>query len=69
MEKVGYLEESAGVHSCTRLIFVIGAINILCAVDYMVIANTASPIEIGAFLTAAFAALVALKYFGTKNEK
>lgn len=68
MEKIGYTEESPGVKSGTRLVFITGAYWVLSLATYMCYTKSGTPIEIGAFLTTGLAALGGVKYFGTKNE-
>lgn len=67
MDKTGFLEESPGVKSSSRLIFVSGAYSVIAMAGYMVY-HMDDPIKIGAFLAAGIAALGGAKYFGTKNE-
>jgi hypothetical protein len=66
MEKTGYTEESPGVKSSTRLVFIIGCISVLIIAGYMVYTKSGNPIEIGTFLTMSIAALGGTKYLGTK---
>lgn len=68
MEKIGYTEESSGVKSGTRLVFITGAYWVLAMATYMCYTKAGSPVEIGAFLTTGLAALGGVKYFGTRNE-
>lgn len=67
-DKTGFLEESPGVKSSTRLIFVIGSIITLLIAGYMCYMRSGSPIEIGTFLTMGIAAFGGAKYFGTKSN-
>jgi len=67
-QRVGYTEESPGVKSSTRLVFVVGAFYILALAGYMVYVKSGGPVEISAFIVSGIGALGGVKYFGTKNE-
>lgn len=66
MDKVGFLEESSGVKSSTRLVFVLGSVFTLLIAAYMCYTKCGTPIEIGTFLGMGIAAFGGTKYFGTK---
>jgi hypothetical protein len=66
--KVGFLEESEGVRSSTRLVFVVGVFSVLLLAGYMVYTRSGNPVQIGTFVGTSIAALGGTKYFGTKNE-
>jgi hypothetical protein len=66
--KVGFLEESEGIKSSTRLMFIIGTLFVLSICGYMVYTKAGNPIEIGTFLTMGVASFGGAKYFGTINE-
>lgn len=68
MDRTGFLEESPGVKSSTRLVFVIGSMITLLIAGYMCYTKCGNPIEIGTFLTMGIAAFGGAKCFGTKNE-
>jgi hypothetical protein len=68
LNKTGFFEESPGVKSGTRLVYITGAYWIMAMATYMCYTKAGSPVEIGAFLTTGLAALGGVKYFGTKNE-
>jgi|GEM_PF-3083897 len=67
-DKTGFLEESPGVKSSTRLVFVVGSIITLLIAGYMCYMRSGNPIEIGTFLTMSIAAFGGAKYFGTKSN-
>jgi hypothetical protein len=69
LNKTGFFEESPGVRSGTRLIFITGAYWIMAIAAYMCYTKSGTPIEIGAFLTTGLAALGGVKYFGTSGER
>ncbi len=69
MEKTGYTEESPGVKSSTRLVFIIGTFYILVLAGFMVYVKAGGPVEISAFIVSGVGALGGVKYFGTKGEK
>lgn len=68
MDKTGFLEESPGVKSSTRLVFLIGSFAVILMASYMCFKQWGTPEGIGVFITSSMAALVGTKYFGTKNE-
>lgn len=68
-DKTGFLEESPGVKSSTRLVFVMGSLIVLILAGYMCYMKSGNPIEIGTFLTMGIAALGGAKYFGTSTER
>lgn len=68
MAKTGFLEETEGVKSSTRLVFVVGTFASLILTGYMVYTKSGSPIEIATAGTMLIAALGGTKYLGTKNE-
>ena len=63
----GYTEESPGVKSSTRLVFIIGSIATIIIAGYMCYKGN-SPVDIGIFVGASIAAFGGAKYFGTRNE-
>jgi uncharacterized membrane protein YadS len=69
MEKTGFLEESAGVRSSTRLIFVLGSLAVLAMAGVMVWRGAASPLDIGMFLGMGMAAIGGVKVAGAMQEK
>jgi hypothetical protein len=68
MEKTGFLEESPGVKSSTRLVFIVGSFLSVLIAGYMCYIKLGNPLEIGIFLTGSISAFGGAKYFGTKNE-
>lgn len=66
--KVGFFEETPGVRSSTRLVFIVGSFAIIILAGYMAFLEY-SPVEIGVFFAAAIAALGGTKFFGTRNEQ
>lgn len=68
MDKTGFLEESPGVKSITRLVFLVGSVACLLIAGYMTYTKSGDPIQIGTFLTMSIASFGGVKYFGTKNE-
>lgn len=66
--KTGFLEESEGVKSSTRLSFVIGIFSSIILIGYMIYTKAGSPIEIATAGTMLIAAFGGTKYLGTKNE-
>lgn len=69
MAKTGFLEESPGVKSSTRLGFLTGLFSVIIMAGFMVFKHQGSPIEIGTFLATSIAGVVGIKYFGTRNER
>jgi len=65
--KTGFLEESEGVKSSTRLVFVLGTLAVLTMTAIMVWRGTA-PIDCGTFLTMGIAALGGTKIAGAWQE-
>jgi hypothetical protein len=66
--KTGFFEESQGVKSSTRLIFVVGSVAVLAMTGIMVYRGVA-PIDAGTFLTMTIAALGGTKVAGAVAEK
>jgi hypothetical protein len=67
IEKIGYTEESPGVRSSTRFVFLIGSMATIVLSGYMCYRGE-KPIDIGVFMGVAISAFGGAKYFGTKNE-
>ena len=67
--KTGFFEESEGVKSSTRLIFVLGSLAVLAMAGLMVWRGTATPFDVGTFICMAMAAIGGTKVAGAWQEK
>lgn len=65
LNKTGFLEESPGVFSSTRLAFLIGVVSVILMAFYMCYKGTFEPIDIGVFLGVGVAAFGGTKVLGT----
>jgi hypothetical protein len=67
--KIGFLDESEGVKSSTRLVFVVGTFISLLLIGYMIYTKAGGPIEIATAGAMLIGTLGGTKYLGTKNEQ
>lgn len=65
LNRTGFLEESPGVRSSTRLAFLIGVVSVVAMAGYMCYKGTYQPVDIGVFLGVGIAAFGGTKYLGT----